>query len=55
VGCARPAGRAREAGDERLGEYTKDAFDRGEKLLLLLDEVVVEARVALERAEAALE
>ncbi len=47
--------RVREAGDESLGEYTKDAFERGEKLLVLLDKIIVEARGALEQAEAALE
>jgi hypothetical protein len=47
--------RAREAGGERLREYTKDAFDRGEKLRALLDEMIVEARGALDRAETALE
>jgi len=47
--------RIREAGTERLGEYTKDAFERGEKLATLLNEIIVGARTALERAEAALE
>jgi hypothetical protein len=47
--------RASESADERLGEYTKDAIEQGVTLTTLLDEIIVEARAALERAEAAVE
>lgn len=47
--------RMREAGDGTLGDLTKDAFERGEKLTVLLDEIIAAARAALEQVEAPLE
>ena len=45
---------ARKSG-ERLGEHTKEIAGIGEELVTLLDGVIVEARVALEKAEAVLD
>ena len=47
--------RIREAGDERLADYTKDAVERGEKLATLLTEIIIGSRAALEEVEASVE